>query len=184
MKPAPPTATGDPQNPWLGLVSFTEETRGYFHGREEEAAELGRRVQRKLLTVLFGQSGLGKTSILQAGLVPRLRPDGFCPVYVRLDYDPYSPPPAEQIKRALFRETAAAGTWTQSGSAVEGDTLVLQGDQRDRRRDPVQGRGVTRDQGRLPGAKRELDCGRVRGGRLRQPGTGADAKRDRDGHGQ
>ncbi len=121
--PAAPVATVDEQNPWLGLVSFTEETRGYFHGREEEAAELGRRVQRKLLTILFGQSGLGKTSILQAGLVPRLRPEGFCPVYVRLDYDPHSPPPAEQIKRAVFRATEAAGTWTQSGSAVAGETL-------------------------------------------------------------
>lgn len=118
-----PIATVNEQNPWLGLVSFTEETRGYFHGREEEAAELGRRVQRKLLTVLFGQSGLGKTSILQAGLVPRLRPEGFCPVYVRLDYDPHSPPPSEQIKRAVFRATEAAGSWTQSGSAVLGETL-------------------------------------------------------------
>ena len=43
-------------------------------------------MQRKLLTVLFGQSGLGKTSILRAGLVPRLRPEGYCPVYVRIDY--------------------------------------------------------------------------------------------------
>jgi hypothetical protein len=123
MKEAPPLATVDAQNPWLGLVSFTEETRGFFHGREEEAAELGRRVQRKLLTILFGQSGLGKTSILQAGLVPRLRPEGFCPVYVRLDYNPGAPSPAEQIKRALFLATEAAGTWTQSGSAVEGETL-------------------------------------------------------------
>ena len=121
--PPAPIATVDEQNPWLGLVSFTEETRGYFHGREEEAAELGRRVQRKLLTVLFGQSGLGKTSILQAGLVPRLRPEGYCPVYVRLDYDPHSPPPADQIKRAVFRATEAAGTWTKSGSAVSGETL-------------------------------------------------------------
>ena len=75
----------DPQHPWLGLASFTEETRQYFHGREEEVAELGRRVQRKLLTILFGQSGLGKTSILRAGIVPRLRPEGYCPVYVRID---------------------------------------------------------------------------------------------------
>jgi hypothetical protein len=123
MKDAPPVATVDAQNPWLGLVSFTEETRSYFHGREEEGAELSRRVQRRLLTVLFGQSGLGKTSILQAGLVPRLRPEGFCPVYVRLDYDAKSPSPAEQIKRALFTATESAGTWTQTGSAVEGETL-------------------------------------------------------------
>ena len=123
VKRSASAAAVDAENPWLGLVSYTEETRGFFHGREEEAAELGRRVQRKLLTVLFGQSGLGKTSILQAGLVPRLRPEGFCPVYVRLDYDPHSPPPADQIKRAVFRATEAAGTWTQSGSAVSGETL-------------------------------------------------------------
>jgi hypothetical protein len=48
----------DPAQPWLGLHSFSESTRSYFYGREDEIAELARRVQRKLLTVLFGQSGL------------------------------------------------------------------------------------------------------------------------------
>ena len=62
----------DAEHPWLGLASFTEETRAYFYGREEEVAELCRRVQRKQLTILFGQSGLGKTSILRAGIVPTL----------------------------------------------------------------------------------------------------------------
>jgi len=85
------SATIDPQNPWLGLSSYTEESRANFHGRDEEAAELARRVQRKLLTVLFGQSGLGKTSLLRAGLVPRLRGEGYCPVYVRVDNSPDSP---------------------------------------------------------------------------------------------
>ena len=113
----------DRQHPWLGLASFTEETRTYFHGREEEVAELARRVQRKLLTILFGQSGLGKTSILRAGLVPKLRPEGYCPVYVRVDYAPESPPPSEQIKQAIFRETQASGTWTRTGVAVEGESL-------------------------------------------------------------
>ena len=113
----------DAQHPWLGLASFTEETRGYFYGREEEISELTRRVQRKLLTVLFGQSGLGKTSILNAGVVPRLRQDGYCPVYVRVDYSAAAPAPAEQIKQAVFRATQAAGSWTQPGSAVEGESL-------------------------------------------------------------
>ena len=113
----------DAQHPWLGLVSYTEETRAYFHGRDDEAAELARRVQRKNLTVLFGQSGLGKTSLLRAGLVPRLRGEGYCPVYVRVVYSPESPPVAEQIKQAIFRATAEAGHWTQAGSAVEGESL-------------------------------------------------------------
>lgn len=113
----------DPRNPWLGLSSYTEETRAYFHGRDDEAAELARRVQRKLLTVLFGQSGLGKTSLLRAGLVPKLRGEGFCPVYVRVDYAAESPSPAEQIKQAIFRTTAEAGHWTRAGSAVAGESL-------------------------------------------------------------
>jgi len=115
--------TVDPQQPWLGLNSFTESTRSFFYGREEEIAELARRVQRKPLTVLFGQSGLGKTSILRAGLVPRLRPEGCSPVYVRLDYGADSPPPAAQIKQAIYRETVASGTWTQTDAAVEGESL-------------------------------------------------------------
>jgi len=118
-----PHAAVDRENPWLGLASFTEETRQYFYGREEEVAELGRRVQRKLLTILFGQSGLGKTSILRAGIVPRLRPEGYCPVYVRLDYSPESPAPSEQIKQAIFRATQAAGAWTQPGTAATGESL-------------------------------------------------------------
>ena len=113
----------DPQHPWLGLASFTEEMRGYFYGRDDEVAELARRVQRKLLTILFGQSGLGKTSILRAGIVPRLRAEGCCPVYVRIDYSPDSPPPSEQIKQAIFRATQSSGQWTQPGVAVAGESL-------------------------------------------------------------
>ncbi len=113
----------DELNPWLGLASFTEETRAYFYGREEEVAELARRVQRKLLTVLFGQSGLGKTSILRAGLVPRLRGQGYCPIYVRIDYAREAPEPAEQIKQAIRRTARRSGEWTQVGVAVAGESL-------------------------------------------------------------
>src|SRR5579863_7680048 len=118
-----PGAMVDERNPWLGLASFTEETRRYFFGREEEVAELGRRVQRKLLTVLFGQSGLGKTSILRAGLVPRLRAQGYCPVYVRIDYARGAPEPSVQIKQAIADAARSAGQWTQAGVATPDETL-------------------------------------------------------------
>jgi len=116
-------AAPDARHPWLGLASFTEEARGYFYGREDEVAELARRVQRKLLTVLFGMSGLGKTSILRAGLVPRLREQGYCPIYVRVDYGRDSPEPAEQIKQAIQRTARRAGEWTQVGVAAAGESL-------------------------------------------------------------
>ena len=117
------TTAVDAKNPWPGLASFTEETREYFYGREAEVAELARRVQRKLLTILFGQSGLGKTSILRAGLVPRLRSQGYCPVYVRIDYGREAPEPADQIKTAIAATARRSGEWTQAGVAVEGESL-------------------------------------------------------------
>lgn len=113
----------DQLHPWLGLASFSEETQSFFYGREEEVGELSRRVQRKLLTVLFGQSGLGKTSILRAGIVPRLRGQGYCPVYVRIDYGPDAPSAQEQIKQAIMRETATAGSWSRTGIAAEDESL-------------------------------------------------------------
>jgi tetratricopeptide (TPR) repeat protein len=117
------SASAGHQQPWLGLDSFSESTRSLFHGRDEEISELARRVQRKVLTILFGQSGLGKTSILGAGLVPKLRPAGYCPVYVRVDYAAGTPTPAEQIKQAIVRETGSSGSWSQADVAVEGESL-------------------------------------------------------------
>ncbi len=127
-------ASVDADNPWLGLASFTEESQAYFFGREGEVAELTRRVQRKLLTILFGKSGLGKTSILRAGLVPRLRAQGYFPVYLRIDYGHDSPEPAEQIKQAINRaardlgsaggtESEGGGQWTQTGVAAPGRSI-------------------------------------------------------------
>ena len=114
--PATEAPVVDAQQPWLGLASFTEDTRGYFHGREDEVAELARRVQRKLLTVLFGKSGLGKTSILRAGVVPRLRGQGYCPVYVRIDYGAESPPPASGPSRASPRPTNRRGNFSTTAT--------------------------------------------------------------------
>jgi hypothetical protein len=126
MNPTPPALDPrhsplDASSPWLGLASFTEESHALFHGRDGEIADLALRVRRKQLTVLFGQSGLGKTSLVRAGLVPALRPEGFCPVYLRLHYEPDAPPPAEQIKQEVLRATAVAGNWTRPGSARAGD---------------------------------------------------------------
>src|SRR5271169_731201 len=84
----PPTVlpTVDHENPWPGLLSFTEADSEFFRGRDSEISSLKRLVTRERLTVLFGLSGLGKSSLLQAGLFPRLRPENVFPVYPRLDF--------------------------------------------------------------------------------------------------
>ena len=61
------------------------------------------------LTVLFGESGLGKTSLVQAGLFPRLRQQNILPVYVRLDMRDRSAPLIDQTGAALQAEIARHG---------------------------------------------------------------------------
>jgi WD40 repeat protein len=108
--PATPSAAEvDRDNPWPGLSSFTENQRGFFFGREKETEELVRLVRRNTLTVLFGQSGLGKSSLLQAGVFPLLREADFLPLYLRLDHDPATPPLADQVKSALVEAIELAG---------------------------------------------------------------------------
>ncbi|HYK04632.1 MAG TPA: hypothetical protein VE974_22965 [Thermoanaerobaculia bacterium] len=97
-----PATQLDPENPWPGLESFEESARDYFHGREAEAEDLLRRVSDAPLTVLFGKSGLGKTSLLKAGLFPRLREKNFLPVHVRLDIRPDAPELGEQLRDSLL----------------------------------------------------------------------------------
>ena len=76
----------DSQHPWIGLTSFTEGDREFFAGRGDDVEQLLRLVQRDTLTLLYSISGLGKTSLLQAGLFPRLREENYLPVPIRLDY--------------------------------------------------------------------------------------------------
>jgi tetratricopeptide (TPR) repeat protein len=99
----------DRENPWPGLMPFDEAAQEFFHGRDDAVAELARRVRREPLTVLFGQSGLGKTSLLSAGLFPLLRAGDFLPIYLRLDYADTEVAPAEQIKAALAANLVANG---------------------------------------------------------------------------
>ena len=113
----------DAENPWPGLATFTEDQRAYFHGRDEEILDLTQLAERRPLVVLFGQSGLGKSSILQAGVFPRMRVDGFCPIYIRLDHGDGAPSPTEQIKEMVRIETVKWGTWTKPGAAKPGETL-------------------------------------------------------------
>jgi len=91
----------DAERPWPGLFSYTEQQRHYFNGREVEIDELFRRVKRDTITVLYSKSGLGKSSLLQAGLFPRLRKGPFLPVYIRLKYDESAGPLESQMKSAL-----------------------------------------------------------------------------------
>ena len=59
--------------PYRGLLAFREEDAGLFFGREDEVAGLVEKVQHEPLLTLVGRSGSGKSSVVQAGLIPALR---------------------------------------------------------------------------------------------------------------
>jgi WD40 repeat protein len=99
----------DRENPWPGLAAFREADSAFFHGRAAAIDELHRRVCRERLTLLFGLSGLGKTSLLHAGLFPLLREEQLLPILVRLDYTAAAPDLVNQVEGALFREAEQAG---------------------------------------------------------------------------
>ncbi len=97
----------DAQNPWPGLPSFREIDAEFFHGRTLEIDELRRMVTRERVTVLLGGTGLGKTSLLQAGLFPAVRRDRLLPLRVRLDFGEKGSL-AGQVRRALIRAAEAS----------------------------------------------------------------------------
>jgi WD40 repeat protein len=76
----------DAEHPWPGLFPYGEDAHAYFNGRERETVDLLRLVRRDALTLLYGQSGLGKSSLLRAGLFPKLREEALLPIYIRLEF--------------------------------------------------------------------------------------------------
>ncbi|TMR89239.1 tetratricopeptide repeat protein [Nonomuraea basaltis] len=58
--------------PYQSLRSFRLEDRHRFFGRDEESQEVRDLWQSQRVTVLYGSSGVGKTSLLQAGVMPLL----------------------------------------------------------------------------------------------------------------
>lgn len=59
-------------NPYVGPRPFEEADRDRFFGREREIRQLASLVVARRVVVLYARSGAGKTSLLEAGLIPYL----------------------------------------------------------------------------------------------------------------
>ena len=69
-------------SPYVGLRPFTEKERKYFFGRERDQRVVEANLYAARLSVLYGTTGVGKSSILLAGLVPRVRESGHAVVVI------------------------------------------------------------------------------------------------------
>ncbi|MFO1430694.1 MAG: hypothetical protein U1F76_11230 [Candidatus Competibacteraceae bacterium] len=60
-------------NPYVGPRPFTQEEQNRFYGRQREATELDYLLSAERIVVLYSPSGAGKSSLVHAGLIPRIR---------------------------------------------------------------------------------------------------------------
>jgi DNA-binding SARP family transcriptional activator len=75
--PRPPSPIAAADNPYRGLIAFGTEDAATFFGRDDSATQLAARIRRGGLVVVTGASGSGKTSLVFAGVVPRLEAGGL-----------------------------------------------------------------------------------------------------------
>lgn len=94
-------------NPWLGLESYQENQ--IIFGRNEEIEDLTQRVLNDIDTIVYGKSGIGKTSVINAGVLPIVRENGFIPVVLRLDHS-NNKSYISQIKEAIGKDVEVVET--------------------------------------------------------------------------
>ncbi len=86
--------------PYKGLLAYEMSEADAFFGRDQSIQSLLSKLQNNKLIILHGESGTGKTSLLQAGVAPRLLKRGGVPVCVRV----HKQSPVQGIKRAFVED--------------------------------------------------------------------------------
>jgi WD40 repeat protein len=103
-------------NPYKGLVPFedTEVDALFFFGREREVAIIAENLLAARLTVLYGPTGVGKTSVLRAGVAHHIRQlaranlaSGGHPEFAIVLFDGWSAEPVATLRAAARTELAA-----------------------------------------------------------------------------
>ena len=61
------------REPFIGLEPYSEEYAPYFFGRETETRIVSQNLRSSRLTLLYGESGVGKSSLLIAGVAHHLK---------------------------------------------------------------------------------------------------------------
>lgn len=74
-------------SPFKFLDAYTREDRAWFFGREAETEALYQMVAQNRLMLIYGQSGSGKTSLIQCGLAGKFDTTDWYPLYFRRQND-------------------------------------------------------------------------------------------------
>ncbi|MGH9901865.1 MAG: hypothetical protein ACRD68_08655, partial [Pyrinomonadaceae bacterium] len=89
-----------------GLIPYDEKDAPFFFGREKETRLIAANLFASPLTLLYGPSGVGKSSVLRAGVAHHLRRRGDLLVVV---FNAWHGRPLEDIKTAVAKVAPPAG---------------------------------------------------------------------------
>lgn len=76
LSPGSPLYLTADENPFRGLMPFTEKDAGLFFGRDHDLATFLERLREHAVLPVIGPSGVGKSSFVQAGVIPWLKEEG------------------------------------------------------------------------------------------------------------
>ncbi len=76
--------TNEFTNPWLALKAYQEKDSIRFKGREQDTANIVTLLQQNDYVVCYAASGDGKSSLINAGVCPRIRQLGMFPIKIVL----------------------------------------------------------------------------------------------------
>ncbi len=108
-----------PRTPYVGLVPYCEEDAPYFFGREQMIGIITANLRSSRLTLLYGASGVGKSSVLHAGVVYSLRQ------IAERDLEEYGAPEFAVVVFDSWRDDPIAALATSVQKAVS-DALKIQ----------------------------------------------------------
>jgi formylglycine-generating enzyme required for sulfatase activity/energy-coupling factor transporter ATP-binding protein EcfA2 len=114
--------------PYVGLTAFREDNKHLFYGRSHLIEDLLRHVLVNQLIAVVGPSGSGKSSVILAGLLPRLQNDALPGSRNWHYFDPIVPGSAPLIRLAnlLKPEDVAAENWVpEQIEKLQGDHTYL-----------------------------------------------------------
>lgn len=97
-------AGGAAGSPYKALLAYDIQDAGSVYGRSDAIIQGLEHIASGRLTVLHAESGVGKTSLARAGILPRLLAGGQLPIYLR----PYTTPVPLAVKRGLLPELETA----------------------------------------------------------------------------
>ena len=88
------------RNPWKDITPYTKEDAGRFKGRDEDIRKFTNILQYSSFSVLYAESGIGKTSFINAGITPVFSEKGYKDIVINFPTEIYEGP-AESFRERI-----------------------------------------------------------------------------------